>query len=132
MYRILSLSALLYAGLATAQQTSLNTTTGKQVWGGPCLQTHNRLAEGTYQLTSDCETTLFCAANSTCAYKGCRRDEYPFGYGQSRDLPNFCPEGQFCPDEEDACQPLLAVGNQCQLNRDGELSLLDELYVQDH
>ncbi|KAF9244915.1 hypothetical protein BU15DRAFT_85758 [Melanogaster broomeanus] len=31
-----------------------------------------------------------------------------------------CPSGQFCPDEGDACQPLLSVGSPCQLNRDDQ------------
>lgn len=34
-------------------------------------------------------------------------------------IPDRCPKGQFCPDEEDACQALLPVGSVCQLNRDG-------------
>jgi len=38
----------------------------------------------------------------------------------SDDLPKRCDIGEFCPDEEDACQPLLEVGSLCQLNRDGQ------------
>lgn len=118
---------LLLSSLALAQNTTdsdgdntATNSTGKQVFGGPCLQTHNHLASGTYQLITDCEASLFCAPNNTCAYKGCRRDEYPFGYGTDAILPPMCPEGQFCPDEEDACQDQLAVGSPCQLDRDGK------------
>jgi len=35
-------------------------------------------------------------------------------------LPALCQPGQFCPDEGDACQPLLPVGSTCQLNRDDQ------------
>ncbi|KAG9004993.1 hypothetical protein FRB90_010630, partial [Tulasnella sp. 427] len=35
-------------------------------------------------------------------------------------IPDRCAKGEFCPDEEDACQPLLAVGSLCQLNRDDQ------------
>ncbi|GJJ06569.1 hypothetical protein Clacol_000762 [Clathrus columnatus] len=53
-------------------------------------------------------------------WTGCRRDEFPLGYAQDAVLPPKCPPGQFCPDEGDACQPLLPVGSPCQLNRDDE------------
>jgi len=35
-------------------------------------------------------------------------------------LPVLCSSGYFCPDEGDACQPLLPVGSACQLNRDDQ------------
>ncbi|KAJ6609821.1 hypothetical protein B0H10DRAFT_2062615 [Mycena sp. CBHHK59/15] len=89
--------------------------------GGNCLQAHNRLQTGTYQFFDDCDSVTYCASNNTCLLKGCRRDDFPFGYPQdSSSIPDKCPTGQFCPDEEDACQPLLAVNSQCQLNRDDE------------
>ncbi len=34
-------------------------------------------------------------------------------------VPDKCSPGFFCPDEQDDCQALLAVGSSCQLNRDG-------------
>ena len=58
-------------------------------------------------------TTGFCKA------KGCRKDEFPFGY-KGLAPPPMCPSGQFCPDAEDACQPLIPIGSVCELNRDGE------------
>jgi hypothetical protein len=44
---------------------------------------------------------------------------FPFGYAAGAPLPPLCARGAFCPDEADACQPLVAVGGACQLNRDG-------------
>jgi len=35
-------------------------------------------------------------------------------------MPDKCERGQFCPDEMDACQPLLPLGSPCQLNRDDQ------------
>ena len=56
-----------------------------------------------------------------CMDKRCRRDEFPFGYkGVLFDaLPPLCTADQFCPDDESECQPLIGLGKQCQLNRDG-------------
>lgn len=44
-------------------------------------------------------------------------------YGQNDVLPPRCPVGEFCPDEEDHCRPLLPFGGACQLNRDGTSSI---------
>lgn len=87
--------------------------------GESCNQQDNRLQTGTFQFFSDCNSVTYCAANGTCLLKGCRRDEFPFGYQPGAKLPDKCPDGQFCPDEADACQPLLPVDSACQLNRDG-------------
>lgn len=86
---------------------------------GNCSQSHNQLEIGTYELIGDCGDTQFCNSSGFCQDKGCRRDEFPLGYPQDAVLPPKCPPGQFCPDEGDACQPLLPVGSLCQLNRDG-------------
>lgn len=88
-------------------------------FGGSCTTADNKLQPGTFQFAGDCDSTTFCAPNGTCAHKGCRKDIFPFGYGQS-DLPPLCSKGQFCPDEGDACQNQLAVGSACQLDRDDE------------
>lgn len=32
----------------------------------------------------------------------------------------MCPQGEFCPDEGDACQPVMPLGSPCQLNRDDQ------------
>lgn len=99
---------------------------GSQTHGDPCNLGDNRLQEGTYAFYSDCSATNYCASNSTCLPKGCRKDEFPFGYVQdSPNIPNKCPRGQFCPDEMDACQDLLPVGSSCQLNRDGQHVFFD-------
>ncbi|KAG9006385.1 hypothetical protein FRB94_000849 [Tulasnella sp. JGI-2019a] len=95
---------------------------GNVTYGNACNIAHNRLSPETKQFSSDCTATTYCSVtNGTCLHKGCRKDEYPFGYKLfSHMIPDRCPKGEFCPDEEDACQPLLDVGSPCQLNRDDE------------
>ncbi|CAK5281480.1 unnamed protein product [Mycena citricolor] len=88
--------------------------------GDNCSQADNRLQLGTYQFFSDCNSVTYCAANNTCLLKGCRKDQFPFGYVAKADLPPLCATGEFCPDEADACQPVLPVGSACQLNRDDQ------------
>lgn len=87
--------------------------------GGNCSTADNKLQVGSFQFWSDCNSVTFCTDQGICKPKGCRRDEFPFGYAQNADLPPKCPSGQFCPDEGSACQRVLAVGSPCQLNRDG-------------
>ena len=78
------------------------------------------LSQSTYEWTSNCDSVTYCALNNTCLLRGCGRDVFPFGYPQdSNFLPPLCKSGTFCPDEMDACQPLLRVDSLCQLNRDG-------------
>jgi len=114
---LLSLPLLLLASYHTANAGSVSK-------GGACNVANSRLQTGTYQFYSDCDSVTYCASNSTCLLKGCRKDVFPFGYPQdSNSLPPLCQPGNFCPDEGDACQPLLAVNSPCQLNRDG-MSLL--------
>lgn len=108
LFYLTSLPALFYTADAKSSYT----------FGQACSQAQSKLAHGTYQLNTKCGPTMYCAANNTCAEKGCRRDEFPLGYG-SKDPPAKCNPSTFCPDEEDACQPLLPVGSPCQLNRDG-------------
>jgi hypothetical protein len=86
-----------------------------------CDMATNRLQMGSYQFYSDCDYQTFCdPATNRCEKRGCRRDDFPFGYPQfDQDIPDKCPRGQFCPDEEDKCQSWLPVGSPCQLNRDG-------------
>lgn len=94
---------------------------GSQQKGQNCSVADNRLQAGTYQFFSDCDSVTFCnQTDNTCHLKGCRKDIFPFGYPQDDEhLPDLCPNGQFCPDEADACQDLLSLGSPCQLNRDG-------------
>lgn len=93
---------------------------GNHTYGEPCNINNNKLSPDTKQFTTDCTATTYCASNGTCLHKGCRRDEYPFGYRLFAHVPDKCPKGEFCPDEEDACLALLPVGSPCQLNRDDE------------
>lgn len=93
---------------------------GDQTKGENCTITNNRLQFGTYQFHSDCDAQTYCSSQGICELKGCRQDKYPFGYPPGASIPPQCPPGQFCPDESDACQPLLPVGSACQLNRDDQ------------
>ncbi|KDR75935.1 hypothetical protein GALMADRAFT_68174 [Galerina marginata CBS 339.88] len=112
--RLIPLTLILFA----SHKASLAGSVDK---GGSCSQGNNRLQTGTFQFWSDCNSVTYCADNSTCVPKGCRKDEFPFGYPQgSNDLPPKCGKGEFCPDEGTACQTLLSVGTQCQLNRDDQ------------
>lgn len=85
-----------------------------------CSQSNNKITPGNLQLSTDCSPTQFCDSNGQCQPRGCRNQEFPFGFGkEQQSLPTLCSKSQFCPDEGDACQDLLAVGSPCQLNRDG-------------
>ena len=107
------LTLLLVSWYSTVDAGSVN-------YGQPCVVGHQRLQVGTYQFMSDCNAMTYCNSSSLCDWKGCRKDEFPFGYDNtSMPLPDRCGPGTFCPDEEDACQPVLAVGSPCQFNRDG-------------
>lgn len=89
--------------------------------GGTCSVNNNKLQIGTYEFSSDCNPLTYCnPSTSKCEKKGCRRDEFPFGYPPGAQLPPRCDVGQFCPDEGDKCQDKLPVGSDCQLNRDDE------------
>ena len=111
---------------------------GNVAAGGACSPSDDRLDPSSHIFLSDCTDTTFCAAsntslagnttspasppnaNGTCQVRRCRRDEFPFGYSSNVTIPDKRPRGSFCPDEQDFCQPLLAVGSACQFNRDGE------------
>ncbi|KAI1785929.1 hypothetical protein LXA43DRAFT_1113047 [Ganoderma leucocontextum] len=93
---------------------------GNVSWLQPCNLAHQKLQEGTFQFQTDCDGMTYCAANSSCALRGCRSDEFPFGYSSNVTIPDKCDKGFFCPDEQDQCQKVLAVGSACQFNRDDE------------
>lgn len=88
--------------------------------GGNCSIGNQRLQLGTYQFQTDCDSMTYCTESGYCERRGCRRDDFPFGYPEGADLPPKCGPGYFCPDEEDQCLPMLAVGSPCQFNRDGK------------
>lgn len=108
-------SILIASSLARAQIVEVGQT---------CNLARNRLTSTTHQFLSDCVPRAFCdPATSTCKPKGCRRDEFPFKFPPDTPetpLPPLCPEDQFCPDEGDQCLPLVPVGQNCQINRDGQ------------
>ena len=88
--------------------------------GKACSATSNRLDPRTKIFKSDCDAQTVCSGivNGTCVPRQCRNEEFPFGYGANQAVPPLCPAGSFCPDEGDACRPLVAVGQPCQFNRD--------------
>ncbi|KAH9839470.1 uncharacterized protein C8Q71DRAFT_513434 [Rhodofomes roseus] len=89
--------------------------------GGDCSVASQRLNLGTYQFYSECDIITFCNATaSKCELKGCRKDQFPFGYADNADFPPLCPSGMFCPDEEDQCLEVLPVSSPCQFNRDDQ------------
>jgi hypothetical protein len=92
---------------------------GNSTQGHPCSVGNSRLQIGTYQFWDECNILTYCSEKGICEAKGCRKDEYPFGFPRNSSFPSKCPTGQFCPDEGSQCQPLLPVGSPCQLNRDG-------------
>jgi len=103
----LSLSPLAWAGNFTQ--------------GMSCDPGQNKLQIGTFEFWSQCDQTLWCNSQGKCDAKGCRIDEYSIAWPTGDDkMPPRCPRGSFCPDEEDACQPLLPVGSDCQLSRDDQ------------
>jgi hypothetical protein len=110
----LSLTLVLFASYQAVYAGSVNN-------GGNCSISDNKLQTGTYQFWSDCNSVTYCTDQGTCVPKGCRKDEFPFGYAQGAVLPPECTsKGQFCPDEGSSCQDLLPVGSACQLNRDDQ------------
>lgn len=98
-------------GAAQSQHVSLNAT---------CEPNSNRVDFATHKFMSDCEPRTYCnLLNNTCQLKGCRVDEYPFGYDRGEILPPLCPPGSFCPDAQSQCLPLWPVRHSCELARDG-------------
>ncbi|EGG10207.1 uncharacterized protein MELLADRAFT_26925, partial [Melampsora larici-populina 98AG31] len=97
---------------------------GLSATGEPCREANNKLDPNTHKFLSDCGPIDFCnGTTQTCELKGCRVDEFPFGYDSDDTLPEMCADGYVCPDEESSCQPLMALGGPCQLNRDDECAL---------
>ena len=87
--------------------------------GGPCSADNNHLDAASHKFISECTDQTFCShsTNGTCIPRQCRRDEFPFGYGD-HPFPPLCNRGSFCPDEGSGCKSLAAVGEPCQMNRD--------------
>ena len=114
MFRLLPLTLVLFSWGHIALAGNAN-------YGQACSIGNQKLEFGTYQFQTDCDAMTFCNSSSLCDHKGCRKDEFPFGYDKDATLPPRCDTGYFCPDEEDQCLPVLAVGSPCQFDRDGEM-----------
>lgn len=112
------LTTLFFLGCSVSTVLAGNLTKGEN-----CSVGENRLQVGNYEFFDQCDTHTFCnSTSSTCDLKGCRKDQWPYGYNSTstNPPPPLCVSGQFCPDEQDACQPQLEVGSPCQLNRDDQ------------
>ncbi|ODO03578.1 hypothetical protein L198_02426 [Cryptococcus wingfieldii CBS 7118] len=99
----------------------------KSGWGEACSQANTHLDQANYQLVTDCDANTYCNSNNTCAWRGCRRNTYPYGYNDYSfdQLPPLCPTGEFCPDESDHCLTQVPVGSSCQKDRDDECAQPD-------
>lgn len=95
------------------------TLAGDILFGGNCSAANNRIDPSSRILKTDCDVQTYCTPNGRCGTRRCRRDQWPYGYALGESLPPMCPNGLFCPDEGSGCMPLIAVGQQCQLDRDG-------------
>ncbi|GAA5950186.1 hypothetical protein JCM3765_004235 [Sporobolomyces pararoseus] len=93
-----------------------------------CSPAKDKLSDQTHNFDSDCNATQYCipttvgdgsSVSGTCGYRTCRKDEYPFGFGNTT-LPPLCSVGEYCPDRGDGCRPLIALNGACELNRDDE------------
>ncbi|KAG6907903.1 hypothetical protein DXG01_006958 [Tephrocybe rancida] len=111
--RLLSLTLVFLSSCFLVNAGTLNA-------GDDCNQGENRLQAGTYQFWDECNSQTYCSSAGKCVQKGCRKDDFPFGYAPDDKLPEKCPKGKFCPDEEDQCQDILPVNSGCQLNRDDQ------------
>ncbi|KEP51173.1 putative Gtr1/RagA G motif protein [Rhizoctonia solani 123E] len=109
------LALLLLLGSSVYAQDST-----KRHKGESCDPSRNRLSAETRKFSSDCDAMTYCSTEGVCQPKGCRRDEFPFGYAPDVTIPPMCPRDQFCPDEEDMCLPAMSPGSICQLNRDDQ------------
>ncbi|KAH9914961.1 uncharacterized protein B0H18DRAFT_940343 [Fomitopsis serialis] len=116
----------------------LLTLAGDVEEGGACSTSNSRLDPSSHTFLSDCSDTAFCsvssnstsatvnstssttATNGTCQPRRCRRDEFPFGYGEDQPLPPLCSGGSFCPDDGSGCETLVGLGQACQMNRDDQ------------
>lgn len=123
-------SSLMASFVQLAQAQSNNTTSDNSnndnifnKVGNPCQVNQTLLLTASNQLMSDCGYLAWCDPSSnTCAARGCRREEYPFGYSkvERSQWPKKCDSHQFCPDEGSLCMDKIALGGGCQLNRDDE------------
>ncbi|PWN91001.1 hypothetical protein FA10DRAFT_286670 [Acaromyces ingoldii] len=113
--------------------------------GAPCDPRRSVLDQLTHCFRSDCGPREWCRplaaplqappakeaggggggkeveSSGSCVPKGCRRDEYPWGYHgvETADLPRMCDDGlTYCPNDESVCLPHIALGDACELNRD--------------
>lgn len=118
---VLASLALLLCGHAAVAQASDEQTIGNV--GQPCQANQSSLLVASNQLMTDCGYLTWCDPSANrCAARGCRRDEYPFGYStiERTKWPKMCNSLQFCPDEGSYCMDKIELGGACQLNRDDE------------
>lgn len=63
--------------------------------GEPCQESNNKLDPNSHKFLSDCGPIDFCnSTTQTCDLKGCRTDEFPFGYSSEDLMPELCKDGE--------------------------------------
>ena len=98
--------------------------------GKACQVNNTLLLTASNQLMTDCGYLAWCdPTSSKCEARGCRREEYPFGFSkiERSKWPPKCDSHQFCPDEGSLCMDKIALGGACQLNRDDECATTDSV-----
>jgi hypothetical protein len=123
---------LAFFGQAVKAQSNDSTSNDNQFdkTGSACQVNHTLLLTASNQLMTDCGYLAWCdPTTNTCAARGCRREEYPFGYSkvERSKWPQKCDSHQFCPDEGSLCMDKIALGGACQLNRDDECATSDSV-----
>ncbi|QRV90054.1 GTP-binding protein GTR2 [Ceratobasidium sp. AG-Ba] len=116
------LRSLLVLSLLSIGALAQNPAPPEPTPGQACDIRRNRLNTETKKFSSDCGDKMYCAPDNTCKTRGCRRDEFPFGFKNATEFPPMCPGGKFCPDEGDQCLDIMPPGSTCQLNRDDQCS----------
>lgn len=91
---LLNLPAVASALLLLASGSS--TLAARVGEGQSCSTANNRIDINSGAFLTDCDAQTYCTSAGTCAARGCRSDEYPYGYNgvAFADLPPMCPRGQ--------------------------------------
>ncbi|KAF9514602.1 hypothetical protein BS47DRAFT_865363 [Hydnum rufescens UP504] len=86
-----------------------------------CNPASSRLDPATHKFLSDCDSKTFCDSSTrTCQLKQCRTGDPDSSYQPGEPVPPLCSPGTYCPDAQNQCRPLLAIGDPCELNRDDQ------------
>lgn len=91
LLRAPSVAALLLLALQPATTFAARVGVGQA-----CSTSNNRIDANSGAFLTDCDAQTYCTSAGVCAARGCRSDEYPYGYNgvSFADLPPMCPRGQ--------------------------------------